>query len=111
MRGGPDLGVCAIFAERHRAGRWSRTPALGRWGRPRPRVTAIIPTYNWSTALRYAIHGVLWQTFTDFRRIQGEPDFLERERRAIEAARAAGIPWAVPGMPEAFPHPSLRAGS
>jgi len=31
-----------------------------------PRVTVIIPTYNWSTVLPYSIGSVLGQTFTDF---------------------------------------------
>ncbi|MCU1228655.1 MAG: uncharacterized protein JWO97_1539 [Acidobacteria bacterium] len=30
-----------------------------------PRVTVILPTYNWSSVLRYAISSVLRQTFTD----------------------------------------------
>lgn len=32
----------------------------------KPRVTVILPTYNWSGVLRYAISSVLRQTFTDF---------------------------------------------
>ncbi len=32
----------------------------------RPRVTVIIPTYNWSTVLPYSIGSVLAQMFTDF---------------------------------------------
>ena len=31
-----------------------------------PRVTVIIPTYNWSSVLPYSIRSVLRQTFTDF---------------------------------------------
>jgi glycosyltransferase involved in cell wall biosynthesis len=33
---------------------------------PSPRVTIIIPTYNWSSVLRYSVGSVLRQTFTDF---------------------------------------------
>jgi len=29
-------------------------------------VTVLLPTYNWSNVLRYAIASVLRQTFTDF---------------------------------------------
>ncbi len=31
-----------------------------------PQVTVILPTYNWSSVLRYAIRSVLGQTFTNF---------------------------------------------
>jgi glycosyltransferase involved in cell wall biosynthesis len=31
-----------------------------------PRVSIIIPTYNWSSALRFALTSVLWQSFQDF---------------------------------------------
>lgn len=34
--------------------------------RVKPQVTVILPTYNWSSVLRYAIGSVLGQTFTDF---------------------------------------------
>lgn len=40
------------------------------WRRARclwpPLVTVIIPTYNWSSVLRFAIESVLWQTWQDF---------------------------------------------
>jgi len=32
----------------------------------KPQVTVLLPTYNWSSVLRYAISSVLRQTFTDF---------------------------------------------
>jgi glycosyltransferase involved in cell wall biosynthesis len=31
-----------------------------------PRVTVIIPTYNWSSVLSYSVGSALWQTFDDF---------------------------------------------
>jgi glycosyltransferase involved in cell wall biosynthesis len=31
-----------------------------------PTVSVVIPTYNWSSVLRYAIQTVLWQTWTDW---------------------------------------------
>ncbi len=31
-----------------------------------PRVTVILPTYNWSTVLPYSIGSILRQTFMDF---------------------------------------------
>ena len=31
-----------------------------------PKVTVIIPTYNWSSVLHYAVASVLRQTYTDF---------------------------------------------
>jgi glycosyltransferase involved in cell wall biosynthesis len=33
---------------------------------PSPRVTVIIPTYNWGTVLPYAINSVLAQTMRGF---------------------------------------------
>jgi glycosyltransferase involved in cell wall biosynthesis len=37
---------------------------------PSPRVTVIIPTYNWSSVLPYAINSVLAQTMPDFELIR-----------------------------------------
>jgi glycosyltransferase involved in cell wall biosynthesis len=32
----------------------------------RPLISVVLPTYNWSSVLRHAIHSVLWQTYTNF---------------------------------------------
>jgi glycosyltransferase involved in cell wall biosynthesis len=37
---------------------------------PSPRVTVIIPTYNWSTVFPYAINSILAQTMPDFELIR-----------------------------------------
>ncbi len=37
-----------------------------RLARRRPLVSVIIPTYNWSSVLRYAVRTVLWQTYRRF---------------------------------------------
>jgi glycosyltransferase involved in cell wall biosynthesis len=59
-----------------------------------PRVTVIIPTYNWSTVLPYSIGSVLGQTFTDFELLvigDGCTDDSEAVVRAIEDPRVQWI--------------------
>jgi len=59
-----------------------------------PRVTVIIPTYNWSTVLPYSIGSVLDQTFTDFELLvigDGCTDDSEAVVRAIEDPRVRWI--------------------
>jgi glycosyltransferase involved in cell wall biosynthesis len=59
-----------------------------------PRVTVIIPTYNWSTVLPYSIGSVLGQTFTDFQLLvigDGCTDDSEAVVRAIDDPRVEWI--------------------
>lgn len=59
-----------------------------------PRVTVIIPTYNWSTVLPYSIGSVLGQTFTDFELLvvgDGCTDDSEDVVKAIDDPRVRWI--------------------
>ena len=59
-----------------------------------PRVTVIIPTYNWSNVLQYSIGSVLDQTFTDFELLvigDGCTDDSESVVRAIDDPRVQWI--------------------
>jgi glycosyltransferase involved in cell wall biosynthesis len=59
-----------------------------------PRVTVIIPTYNWSTVLPYSIASVLDQTFRDFELLvvgDGCTDDSEQVVRAIDDPRVRWI--------------------
>ncbi|HVE73382.1 MAG TPA: glycosyltransferase family 2 protein [Thermoanaerobaculia bacterium] len=59
-----------------------------------PRVTVIIPTYNWSTVLPFSIGSVLAQTFTDFELLvigDGCTDDSETVVRAIGDPRVQWI--------------------
>ena len=61
---------------------------------PSPRVTVIIPTYNWSTVLPYSIASVLEQTFSDFELLvigDGCTDDSERVVTAIDDPRVRWI--------------------
>jgi glycosyltransferase involved in cell wall biosynthesis len=69
-----------------------------------PRVTVIIPTYNWSTVLPYSIASALEQTFADFELLvvgDGCTDDSERVVAAIEDPRVQWI-----NMPERAGHQS-----
>lgn len=59
-----------------------------------PRVTVIIPTWNWSSVLRFSIGSVLRQTFTDFELLvigDGCTDDSESVVRSIPDARVRWI--------------------
>jgi glycosyltransferase involved in cell wall biosynthesis len=59
-----------------------------------PRVTVIIPTYNWSTVLPYSIGSVLAQTYTDFELLvigDGCTDDSEQVVKAIDDPRVRWI--------------------
>lgn len=59
-----------------------------------PRVTVIIPTYNWSEVLPFSIGSVLRQTFTDYELLvvgDGCTDDSERSVRAIADPRVRWI--------------------
>ncbi|HLG96938.1 MAG TPA: glycosyltransferase [Bryobacteraceae bacterium] len=63
-----------------------------------PRVTVIIPTYNWSSVLPYSIGSVLRQSFTDFELLvvgDGCTDDSEQVVRAIGDPRLRWINLAV----------------
>jgi glycosyltransferase involved in cell wall biosynthesis len=69
-----------------------------------PRVTVIIPTYNWSAVLPYSIGSVLRQTFTDFELLvigDGCTDDSERVVAAIDDPRVRWI-----NLPENTRHQS-----
>lgn len=58
-----------------------------------PRVTVIIPTYNWSSVLPYSIGGALRQTFTDFELLV-VGDGCTDDSEAVVAAIADGrVRW------------------
>ncbi len=59
-----------------------------------PRVTVVIPTYNWSSVLPYSIGSVLGQTFTDFELLvigDGCTDDSEAVVRGIGDARVQWV--------------------
>lgn len=60
-----------------------------------PRVTVIIPTYNWSSVLPYSIGSVLGQTFTDFELLvvgDGAPMIPARSSPRSEIGACVGSP-------------------
>ncbi|MEO5922988.1 MAG: glycosyltransferase family A protein [Bryobacteraceae bacterium] len=74
---------------------------------PAPRVTVIIPTYNWSSVLPYSIGSVLRQSFTDFELLvigDGCTDDSESVVAAIPDPRVRWINLAVGGGHQSAPN-------
>lgn len=58
-----------------------------------PRVTVIIPTYNWSTVLPYSIGSVLAQTFTDFELLVIGDGCTDDSERVVAEIRDPRVRW------------------
>lgn len=58
-----------------------------------PRVTVIIPTYNWSTVLPYSIGSVLAQTFTDFELLVIGDGCTDDSEQVVESIRDPRVRW------------------
>ncbi len=70
----------------------------------RPQVTVILPTYNWSGVLRYAIASVLRQTFTDFELLVIGDGCTDDSAQVVAEAGDARVRWI--GLPENSGHQS-----
>ncbi len=71
----------------------------------KPLVTVILPTYNWSSVLRYAIASVLGQSFTDFELLViGDGCTDDSEQVAAESGDAR-VRWI--GLPQNSGHQSV----
>jgi glycosyltransferase involved in cell wall biosynthesis len=69
-----------------------------------PRVTVIIPTYNWSTVLPYAIGTVLRQTFGDFELLVVGDGCTDDSEQIVKAIRDPRVRWI--NLPENSRHQS-----
>lgn len=69
-----------------------------------PRVTVILPTYNWSSVLRYAISSVLRQTFTDFELLVIGDGCTDDSARVAAESGDARVRWIA--LPENSGHQS-----
>jgi glycosyltransferase involved in cell wall biosynthesis len=58
-----------------------------------PRVTVIIPTYNWSTVLPYAINSVLAQTMQDFELIVVGDACTDDSEQVVAAIQDPRVRW------------------
>jgi len=70
-----------------------------------PRVTVILPTYNWSSVLRFAIASVLRQTFTDFELLVIGDGCTDDSEQVVAAAGDARVRWI--GLPQNSGHQSV----
>ncbi len=59
----------------------------------KPQVTVILPTYNWSSVLRYAISSVLRQTFTDFELLVIGDGCTDDSEQVVAEAGDARVRW------------------
>ncbi len=69
-----------------------------------PRVTVIIPTWNWSTVLPYSIGSVLRQTFDDFELLVVGDGCTDDSEQVVAAVRDPRVRWI--GMPANHGHQS-----
>jgi glycosyltransferase involved in cell wall biosynthesis len=69
-----------------------------------PRVTVIIPTYNWSSVLPYSIGSVLRQTFRDFELIVAGDGCTDDSERVVAAIGDPRVRWI--NLPENTRHQS-----
>ena len=69
-----------------------------------PRVTVIIPTYNWSAVLPYSIGSVLRQTFSDFELLVVGDGCTDDSERVVNAIGDARVRWI--NLPENTRHQS-----
>src|SRR6266540_368634 len=58
-----------------------------------PRVTVLIPTYNWSSVLRYALRSALSQTFTDFEVVVVGDGCTDDSESVVASAGDARVRW------------------
>ena len=59
----------------------------------KPQVTVILPTYNRSSVLRYAIASVLRQTFTDFELLVIGDGCTDDSAQVVAEAGDARVRW------------------
>src|SRR5918911_4537877 len=58
-----------------------------------PRVTVIIPTYNWSSVLPYSIGSVLRQTFSDFEVLVVGDGCTDDSESVVKAVNDKRVRW------------------
>ena len=69
-----------------------------------PRVTVILPTYNWSSVLRYSIASVLRQTFTDFELLVAGDGCTDDSEQVVAECGDSRVRWM--NLPENTRHQS-----
>ena len=70
----------------------------------KPQVTVILPTYNWSSVLRFAIASVLRQTFADFELLVVGDGCTDDSAEVVAAVRDPRVRWIA--LPENSGHQS-----